>query len=213
MDWSGENSSAKVILFSLYYRAVSTSECFSKYFTPVELCGNSHNDIIGIAYFGNRMLVTCCTVRFVEILKLSRCGNKTKKQWYGIERFHMMPRSPYWCSKTMKRWGCWCYKPTHWELNSFTMYMFSIVPINLHRCCPRDWKRSISLRTLPSFPDATTGFPAKWRLRTRAQKFHTDDVSLSRSSAISVQLFLLFAGKPLLASRNQMRLFSQANLV
>ena len=43
--------------------------------------------------------------------------------------------------------------------------MLSIVPRNLHRCWPREWKRPISLRTLPIFPDANDSIPAKWRLR------------------------------------------------
>ena len=36
-----------------------------------------------------------------------------------LERFHMTPRRPYWCSKTMNRRPCWGPKPILWELNSF----------------------------------------------------------------------------------------------
>ena len=55
-----------------------------------------------------------------------------------IECFHMTSRRPYWCPKTMKRPPCWCPKPVLWELNSFLMQMLSFVPINLHRCWPRE---------------------------------------------------------------------------
>ena len=60
-----------------------------------------------------------------------------------IECFHMTSRQPYWCPKTMKRRPCWCSKPVLWELNSFLMQTLSFVPINLHRCWPREWKHSI----------------------------------------------------------------------
>ena len=66
----------------------------------------------------------------------------------GIECFHKTSRRPYWCSKTMKRRPCWCPKPILWELNSFLMQTLSFVPINLHRCWPREWKHSI-VWTLP----------------------------------------------------------------
>ena len=64
---------------------------------------------------------------------------------YWIECFHMTPRRPYWCPKTMKWRPCWCPKPILWELNSFLMQTLSFVPINLHRCCPSEWKHSIRL--------------------------------------------------------------------
>ena len=50
-----------------------------------------------------------------------------------IEFFHMTSRRPFWCPK-----------PVLWELNSFLMQTLSFVPINLHRCWPREWKHSIS---------------------------------------------------------------------
>ena len=62
-----------------------------------------------------------------------------------IECFHMTSRRPYWCPKTMKWRPCWCPKPILWELNSFFMQSLSFAPINLHRCWPREWKRSILL--------------------------------------------------------------------
>ena len=55
-----------------------------------------------------------------------------------IERFHMTSRWPYWCPKTMKRRPCWCPRPVLLELNSFLVQTFSFVPINLHRCWPRE---------------------------------------------------------------------------
>ena len=33
-------------------------------------------------------------------------------------------------------------KPTLWELNSFLLQTLSFVPIDLHRCCLREFKRS-----------------------------------------------------------------------
>ena len=62
-----------------------------------------------------------------------------------IECFHMTSRRPYWCPKTMERRPCWCPKPILWELSSFLMQTLSFVPINLHRCWPREWKHSIGL--------------------------------------------------------------------
>ena len=61
----------------------------------------------------------------------------------GTECFHITSRRPYWCLKTMKRRPCWCPKPVLWELNYFLMQTLSSVPINLHRCWPREWKHSI----------------------------------------------------------------------
>ena len=67
----------------------------------------------------------------------------------GIECFHMTSRRSYWCPKTMKRRPCWCSKPVLWELNSFLMQTLSFVPINLHRCWPREWKHSIAAEVTP----------------------------------------------------------------
>ena len=74
----------------------------------------------------------------------------------SIECFHMTSRRPYWCPKTMKRRPCWCPKPVLWELNSFLMQTLSFVPINLHRCWPREWKHSIG----PQLGDQTYDLPA-----------------------------------------------------
>ena len=57
--------------------------------------------------------------------------------------FHMTAWRPYLCPKTMKRRPCLCPKPVLRELNSFLMQRISFVPINLHRCWPREWKHSI----------------------------------------------------------------------
>ena len=72
-----------------------------------------------------------------------RRWNKRDKDWsnatslfkWRAECFHMTSRRP-----------CWCAKPILWELNSFLMQTLSFVPINLHRCWPREWKRSIRSR-------------------------------------------------------------------
>ena len=55
----------------------------------------------------------------------------------------MTSRRPYWCPETMKRRPCWCPKLALWELNSFLLQTLSMVPINLHRYWPREWKHSI----------------------------------------------------------------------
>ena len=47
----------------------------------------------------------------------------------------MTSRRPYWCPKLIL-----------WELNYFLMQTLSFVPINLHSCWPREWKRSITVR-------------------------------------------------------------------
>ena len=80
--------------------------------------------------------------------------SRPQKSKKSIERFYMTSRRPYWCSKTMKRLPCWCSKPILWELNSFLMQTLSNVPINLHRCWTREWKRSINLMSsaLPRWP-------------------------------------------------------------
>ena len=63
----------------------------------------------------------------------------------SIECFHMTSRRPYWCLKTMKRRPYWCPKPILWEMNSFLMQMISFVPKHLHRCWPREWKKSSAI--------------------------------------------------------------------
>ena len=80
------------------------------------------------------------TLSFVTINLHRRWPREWKR---SIECFHMTSRRPYWCLKTMKRRSCWCPKPILWELNSFLMQTLSSVPINLHRCWPREWKHSI----------------------------------------------------------------------
>ena len=62
-----------------------------------------------------------------------------------IECFHETSRRPYWCPTTIKRRPCWCPKTVLWELNSFLMQTISFVPINLHRCWPREWKHYTNL--------------------------------------------------------------------
>ena len=47
---------------------------------------------------------------------------------------------PYWCPKTMKLWPCCVPNQScgSWTL-LFNMQTFSFVPINLHRCWPREY--------------------------------------------------------------------------
>ena len=78
---------------------------------------------------------------------MQRCRRRQRQRQKTIdfiERLYMTSRRPYWCSKTMKRQPNWCTKTILWELNSFLMQTLSFVPMNLHRCWPREWKRSIS---------------------------------------------------------------------
>ena len=74
--------------------------------------------------------------KFLECLKMTIFWSKKDSLWSiraeAIQRFHMTSRRPYLCSKTIP-----------WELNSFHMWMLCFVPITLHRCWSREWKRSI----------------------------------------------------------------------
>ena len=63
---------------------------------------------------------------------------------YYIECFYRTLWQPYWCSKTMKRWPCWCTKTILWASDSFLMQTLFFVPINLHRCWSHDLNRSIT---------------------------------------------------------------------
>ena len=58
-------------------------------------------------------------------------------------RIHMTSRRPYWFSKTMKRRPCWWSKQILWGWTLFLCKKFFFVPVNLHRCWPREWIRSI----------------------------------------------------------------------
>ena len=60
-----------------------------------------------------------------------------------IERFHVMSRRPYWCSKTKKRRPYWCPKPVLLELNSIFMQKSSFVWVYQYGGLSREWKRSI----------------------------------------------------------------------
>ena len=85
---------------------------------------------------GLNLLLFCC----------SRCRLRRRcfiSSLVSTECFHMTSWRPYWCPKTMKRRPCWCPKTILWELNSFLMQTLPFVPINLHRCWPREWKHSI----------------------------------------------------------------------
>ena len=75
---------------------------------------------------------------FVPV-NLHRCCPRKWKR--SIVCFHMTSWRPYLCPKTMKRWPCLCPKLVLGELNSFLMQTLSFVPVNLRRCCPREWKR------------------------------------------------------------------------
>ena len=100
------------------------------------------------------------------------------KQRLEAECFHLTSWRPYWCPKTMKRQPCWCPKPILWELNSFLMQTPPFVPINLHKCWPREWKYSIAILILLRFPkDAFIFF---WREYGRVVKYMCV-VSLTRS--------------------------------
>ena len=90
------------------------------------------------------------------------------------ECFHMRSWRPYWCPKTMKRQPCWCSKLILWELNSFLMQTLSFVPINLHRCWPREWKRSIP-DNFSCRHETLSGYKEK-RHRTGTSRSHTSNI-------------------------------------
>ena len=73
-----------------------------------------------------------------------------------IESLHMTPRRPYWCSKTMKRQSCWCSMLI--SCGSWTLFLGKRIffPINLHKCYPPEWKRSI--RGQREWMDRENGF-------------------------------------------------------
>ena len=105
---------------------------------------------------------------------------KSRRTVISIECFHMTSRRPYWCPKTMKPWPCWCPKPILWELNSFLMQKLSLVPINLHRCWPREGKHSILVivkkKTCP------VSFVIKLRWRANKAQEELDKFSLDTHS-------------------------------
>ena len=47
-----------------------------------------------------------CCLCWKKILRLSVWLGNCPNSYGCIERFHMTPRRPYWCSKTMKRQPC-----------------------------------------------------------------------------------------------------------
>ena len=48
-----------------------------------------------------------------------------------IEPFHMTSQRPYWCSKTKKRWPCWCTKLNPWEVSFIFVQIFSFCGVKL----------------------------------------------------------------------------------
>ena len=101
--------------------------------------------------------------------------------FYCIECFHMTSWWPYWCPKTMKQRPCWCPKPIMWELNSFVMQTLSFVPINLHRCWPREWKHSIVRACFyKMFAPLSMLIPRKFLTAPITQQYRLD-----RSSCVS----------------------------
>ena len=74
-----------------------------------------------------------CGLPFLATSTFSTLHDQSHEYWtHKIVCFHMTPWRPYFCPK-----------PVAWELNSFLMYTLSFVPINLHRCRPREWKHKI----------------------------------------------------------------------
>ena len=104
----------------------------------------SHPEVFTQLFLSMRSLRTILEpgTGYVDSLDSRYCGFQSLTGFL-IECFHMASRRPYWCSKTINRRPCWCPKPILWELNSFLMHTPSFVLINLHRCQPREWERSI----------------------------------------------------------------------
>ena len=80
-----------------------------------------------------KMIVILCINPGPNTIKRQPCWCSKTMNWWLC-----------WCSKATKRWPCWCPKPVLWELNVFLCKKLSFVPINLHRCLPRERKRSIA---------------------------------------------------------------------
>ena len=74
---------------------------------------------------------------------------KRQYRYPALERFHMTSRRPYWRSKIMKRRPCYCSKAILCELTPFLAQAHSfVIPVNLHRCCSCEWRRSVHCRIL-----------------------------------------------------------------
>ena len=74
-------------------------------------------------------------------IRIASTANQTNAN--PPERKHMRSSPAYWCPKKTKRWLCRCLKPVLWELNLFPTQKVSLVPVNLHSCWRREWKRPI----------------------------------------------------------------------
>ena len=64
--------------------------------------------------------------------------SRVRKQRYFYRVFSHDVTATILASQNNERRPCWCPKPILWELNSFLMQTLSFVPINLHRCWPRE---------------------------------------------------------------------------
>ena len=92
----------------------------------------------------NFLTTSCCLKAMTPVIwNVSKTLITDSSSALLIECFHMTSRQPY-----LKRRPYWCPKPVLWELNSFLMQTLSFVPINLHRCWPREWKHSFVDRLL-----------------------------------------------------------------
>ena len=100
-------------------------------------------DAFHSSYYQLSLPIQCHSLNTCPVFQQVKISLIIHNNWTSTECFHMTSRRPYWCPKTMKRRPCWCPKPVLWELNSFLMQTLSFVPINLHRCWPREWKHSI----------------------------------------------------------------------
>ena len=67
-------------------------------------------------------------------------GREAKRETKSREvtRHVKIGRSTIECFLMTSRRPCWCPKTILWELNSFLMQTLPFVPINLHRCWPRE---------------------------------------------------------------------------
>ena len=88
-----------------------------------------------------------CAICKVESHISDRCSHKIIKpdsfsyrleNLSGVERFHMKSQRPYWSVQNNETAAMLVFQSVLWEFTSLLMQTLSFVPLNLHRCWPRE---------------------------------------------------------------------------
>ena len=116
----------------------------------------------------NDLFQFCAVAVAVAVHTILDIFSCRRQKFSGVVWFYMTSRRPYCYPKTTKRRPCWFPKPVLWKLSFFLMQTLSFVPINLHRCWPREWKHSI-VWTLPNSPSPDS---LQTLFSNSAQTFH-----------------------------------------